>query len=48
MTIEETFDITIPDADAEKIVLAIVAEQAGVSRDRLTKSTRFVNDLGMD
>ncbi len=31
-----------------EIVLAIVADQAGVSPDQLTESTSFVNDLGMD
>ncbi len=31
-----------------EIVHAIVVEQAGVSPDRVTESTSFVNDLGMD
>ena len=34
--------------DVWGVLKAIVAEQAGVSAERITESTRFVDDLGMD
>jgi len=35
-------------ASVEERVIEIVAEQLGVSKDRITRDTSFVNDLGAD
>ena len=35
-------------ASVEERVIAIVAEQLGVPKERITRDTSFVNDLGAD
>jgi acyl carrier protein len=35
-------------ASVEERVIDIVAEQLGVERDKITRETHFVNDLGAD
>ena len=35
-------------ASVEERVIDIVAEQLGVERDKITRDTHFVNDLGAD
>ena len=35
-------------ASVEERVIDIVAEQLGVEKDKITRSTSFVNDLGAD
>jgi len=46
--IEECFEEDKKVASVEERVIEIVAEQLGVSKDRITRDTSFVNDLGAD
>jgi acyl carrier protein len=41
---QETFKV----ASVEERVIDIVAEQLGVEKDKITRNTSFVNDLGAD